>query len=60
MNKMVKMIMSQRTFLGMQPPPLDYPHLSRAVDRNPSVLSLTIISMRGGTGENFSRFKIIS
>jgi hypothetical protein len=59
-NKMVKMMMSHKTFLGMHPPPLDFAHLSRTVDRNPNVLLLTIISMRAVRGKKFFRMETIS
>jgi hypothetical protein len=59
-NKMVKMMTSHRTFLGMHPPPLYSAHLSRAVDRTPDVLLLNIISMRAVTGKKFFPIETIS
>ena len=59
-NKMVKMMMSHKTFLSMHPPPLDSAHLSRAVDRKPDLLLFDIISMRAVPGKNFFRIETIS
>jgi hypothetical protein len=59
-NKMVKIMMSHKTFLGMHPPPLDFAHLSRMVDRNPNVLLLNIISMCEVPGKKICRMEIIS
>ena len=49
-NKMVKMMMSHKTFLGMHPPPLNPAHLSRAVDRTPVLLFQYYIHA-GASGE---------
>ena len=59
-NKMVKMMMSHRTFLGMHPPPIDTAHLGKAVDKNPDVFLLVIISMRAVPGKKFFPMEIIS
>jgi hypothetical protein len=59
-NKMVKMMMSHRTFLGMHPPPLDPAHLGRAVDRNSDLLLFVIISRREVPGKKFFQREIFS
>jgi hypothetical protein len=59
-NKMVKMMMSHRTFLGMHLPPLDSAQLGKAVDRNPDLLLLNIISRRAVPGKKFFRMETIS
>jgi hypothetical protein len=51
-NKMVKIMMSHRTFLGMQAPPLDPAHLGRAVYRNLDAMSSPRYYIHaGGSGE---------
>jgi hypothetical protein len=59
-NKMVKMMMSHRTFLGMHPPLLDPAHLGKAVDRTPDLLLLIIISMQEVPGKKKFQIKTIS
>jgi hypothetical protein len=59
-NKMVKMMMSHRTFLGMHPPLLDPAHLGKTVDRNPHFLLSIIISMRGVPGKKIFQMETIS
>jgi hypothetical protein len=59
-NKMVKMMMSHRTFLGMHLPPLDSAQLGKAVDRNPRSLLPIIISMRGVPGKKILPAETIS
>ena len=59
-NKMVKMMISHKTFLSMHPPPLDPAHLSRAVDRTSDLLLLNIISMRAVPGKKIFQMETIS
>jgi hypothetical protein len=59
-NKMVKIMMSHRTFLGMHPPPIDPAHLGKAVDRNSYLLLFIIISMREVPGKKIFQMETIS
>jgi len=59
-NKMVKIMMSHRTFLGMHPPPLDPAYLGKTVDRTPDLILLNIISRRAVLGEKFFQMETIS
>jgi hypothetical protein len=59
-NKMVKMMMSHRTFLGMHPPPIDPAHLGKAVDRNSYIPLFIIISMREVPGKKIFQMETIS
>jgi hypothetical protein len=59
-NKMVKMMMSHRTFLGIHSPPLNPDNLGQAREGNFPLILIIIISMGKVTGKKIYPVKTIS